>query len=72
MTVCAAFEERNWQMKPSVLGEKTQSLCHVIHHNPTWTGLGLNTDIHHERPATNRLNQGTVHKVRLWLIINTE
>jgi len=30
--------------------------------NPSWPGLGLNSDFHGERPATDRLSHGTAQQ----------
>ena len=32
--------------------------------NPTWSGLGLNPDLHSDRPATNSLTHGTALNIR--------
>jgi hypothetical protein len=39
--------------------ENNLSQCHAVHHNPTWTALGVNPGLHGENMATNRMSYGT-------------
>jgi hypothetical protein len=49
----------NFKGKTKVLGEKPASVSLYPSQNPTWTILGLNLDLHDEKPTSNHLNYGT-------------
>ena len=51
--------EWNWQGKTEVPGEKTCPSATLSTTNPTWTDRGSSPALRGERPATNRLSNGT-------------
>jgi hypothetical protein len=59
MNEYGALVECYWQERTEVLWKKTKNcaaatLLSIV--TTTWTGLVLNPHLHHETPATNRLN----------------
>ena len=42
--------------------EMTLFTCHLVHYDPTWTGLGLTSGLSAELPTNNRLNQRKTYK----------
>jgi hypothetical protein len=59
-----ALAELYWHDKPNN-SEKNLSQCHFVHHKSHMDWPGANSGLRGERPATNRLSQGTAHSVGL-------